>query len=203
MPRSRSLSQAITEGTSRGVLLEDFLQTEFSFAAGTRLLVDSSALIGALNANDEWHAVLSWLFQKAILTPEVAPRTFITPHILGEYAHYATKGLLKSGNEALISARNIAMSQLDRVIGLYPMIELLPDVGDVIEEWRLLYTSVPFGTTDAFLLATCKVKSLDFLTVDNRLVDVARQNGAWLKRQGYRFTIYSTANPASTVPPIQ
>ncbi|MGE5589531.1 MAG: hypothetical protein ACM3ZA_02710 [Bacillota bacterium] len=62
---------------------EDFLKAGFRSDPGARLLVDTSVLIGHLNASDLWHDLIGWLFATAVLV-EPAPRMIVTHRVLGE-----------------------------------------------------------------------------------------------------------------------
>ncbi|MHB9145084.1 MAG: hypothetical protein ACYC5Y_07085 [Symbiobacteriia bacterium] len=114
-------------------------------------MLDSSALVGYINVDDDWNRVLLWLFNGAILKAQGAPHTFVTPHILGEFAYRATKGLLrpKTGKAPQpLDARRYVLSKWDLIVDKYPMAELLSGIEPVLEDWRESLLAMPFGVTE-------------------------------------------------------
>lgn len=206
-PESNNLTSPTPGTPALRLSFQDFLQAGFSFPVGTRLLVDACVLLGYLNASDPWHPITKWLFRHAILVPH-APRMFIIDRTQGEFGHVASKllatnltgGSREPTSSEYITCRHEALSRLESMMGPYPLLGYFPGSESGMSEWRALYKGFLFGETDALLLATCMVYSLDLLTVDHNLVRLAHTHQRDLSSRGYHFTVYYTPRAQAIVP---
>lgn len=208
MGRRRREAGSGSAEPARELFQENFLRADFRFPVSTRLLLDTSVLLGLLFPGDGWHRVVGWLFRQAIFVPQ-APRTFIVDRVQGEFVHQGYRLLMqdlrnKRGRELTfeeqMQCRQEVTDKLEAIMGPYPKVGYFPGSESVMAEWRTLYSRFPFGETDALLLATCNVYGLDLLTVDGDLVDLVDQYRQDLTRGGYHFGVYHTPDPNAPLP---
>lgn len=201
-PRAEAVKEA-----SEGPRIVDFLVPNFQFPRGSRLMLDTCVLWGALDQSDLWNPIANWLFQTAIYIPG-APRTYIIDRVQGELAHVGTRAKQRAGaalgrladNEFTLECRASTIQQLEELLGPHPMTVCLHTSDAVMAEWRTLYRTLPLDETDALLIAGCVVYGLDLVTVDNNLVSALRTRREHLSEPGYDFSIYYTVNASAPMP---
>jgi len=133
-----------------GLSAEDFLKAGFQFDPGARLVMDTSVLIGYLNASDLWHQLIRWLFATAVLV-EPAPKMFVMHRVVGEYAHWVSRDVVgrlvgrtrRPTRQDVSAVRTGAVKRLTDLLGPYPLIGLFPSTEAVMVEWQRLYEMLP------------------------------------------------------------
>ncbi|MDF9663779.1 hypothetical protein [Bacillus wiedmannii] len=164
----------------------DFNDSTFSgFEGGERILVDTGVILALANEYDAWHNTVRNLFEKYILDDELDEKPlflFVNPTILNEITFLSGRpfeNFKKKNPEMDFSKIDPTVIIEDTVAAIRNLIDkdvLILIDGNKESALKQLDTYKILGSADAVNASIANEFNLNFLTVDNRLVNNLHQN---------------------------
>lgn len=158
--------------------LVDFNANFAGFPNEEDILVDSGVLFALLNSYDSWHQTISNLFDVHVYNNPNTLFLYINPCIQTEVTHLSTVEKLVDKhvnfNAAELELLNQKISNNIKILIENEVLLILNVNKDALI--RQLATYNIFGSVDALNLSMANDYGINFLTVDNRLVQKAHDN---------------------------
>ncbi|MDO3408906.1 PIN domain-containing protein [Saccharibacillus sp. CPCC 101409] len=176
---------------------QDFNSSDFSgFPYGADILIDTCILNALFSTADPWHSTINQLFEEHLFPEENAILLYVNPVIINEVMHLNGRALenyylrfdLTFDQSAIQAFRTFTKNTLTTLIDQEVFKVLDGDKNSALKQIELSDT---LGAADALNASIANLYGINFLTVDNRLVNNMMSNLSLLPNIS---TIYYT-NP--------